>query len=68
MTTTARVRITLEIDCGSNWNDAVTAEQVFKQAEEETLAALESVFHQSRLRPRYIGKPDVFMVVAKKEK
>lgn len=68
--TTAHVQLTIEVDASSSWSKDVTADQVFRQAGEETVNAVERIFHERdnvKYRMKIIGKPIVTMVMYAKE-
>jgi hypothetical protein len=61
MSTTARVKVTLDISAGSAWADTVTMDQIVRQASEETVRKLENLI-QKDMSFTIVGKPIVTAV------
>jgi hypothetical protein len=59
--TRARVAVTLEISCISNWNKDATVDQVHRQALADARQRLVSVFNAGGVR--VVGDPTVTMIL-----
>lgn len=56
----ARITVTVEVDCHSNWGPDCTMDQIHKQAIEDGLGYIRNATERDR-RLTIIGKPTVVM-------
>ena len=69
---TARVQVTVEIDCPSNWGNTTTCQQVFDQAGEEAINGLKNILDNAnkearRVQYMIVGEPKVLAVIYPKK-
>ena len=65
-TAKARVQVTLEVEAGSGWGEECTIGQLYKQAEESAMIAVNNAIGKSGINARVIGDAKVIGILTEK--